>query len=84
MDAINREELRSDPDFLIGQFRFLAARRHAATDPATFDLFVRNGASAAEAGDAVALLHANQELYRLEPFSADEGDQATALAGLRR
>lgn len=84
MDAINREGLRSDPGFLIGQFRFLSGRRHAATDLVAFDLLVRKGASAAEAGDAAALLRANQALYRLAPFPADEGDQAAALAGLRR
>ncbi|WP_395335446.1 Hsp70 family protein [Novosphingobium sp. BL-8H] len=83
IEKLRARALVAQPEFVVGQFRWLCGQRHAAVDQARFELTARRGEAALAANDAQALRQVVGELYGLLPSRVESGD-VSALAGLRR
>ena len=76
--------LYQQPEFILAQYRRLRAERHAATDPARFDVLVQRGDLAAGSGNIPELRAVMRDMFQVMSFGAETSVDVAALAGLRR
>jgi hypothetical protein len=82
LETITIEILQRQPEFIVGQFDFVARQRHFATDPELHDELVARGIQECEGGDIEALRQTIFEIYRNRTVADAPPSNLAALAGL--
>ena len=83
LKSINGLVLREIPEFVVGQFEYLAIRKHTAVDAALHEKYVVRGKAAISTGDIADLREVIFDIYQNLAEPAGAGDDVAALAGLR-
>ncbi len=83
LKSINSQILREIPEFIVGQFEYLATRKHTTVDVALHEKYVVRGKAAISTGDIEDLREVIFDIYQNLAEPAGAGDDIAALAGLR-